>query len=247
MHTNPPNATPLAFSSCPLTENSDNPHPMGEPTGEGAWGALAAHWYRRAGFVLEDPPGAGALARAWLGPSAVRYVVPLALERDAEFRQKAWGPCVEVRANLPAPTENYAIARVLAGWMLGQGSPPSSSTDAFRRRLAAVLIVPKAALIKRCLSYGEPLETLADAFVVSPTLMALRLGECFHVPTALIWPTGRIERRGLPGILPPDALLKRIARAADVPPPFRRLVLSDPPGLVVVQAVDGPLRACEVP
>jgi hypothetical protein len=217
---------------------------MVEPMGEGEWGALVASCYGRFGFSLENPPGAGALAAALLGPAAIRYVAPLELDQDAVLRPKPWGLCIEVRENLPAPLENYAIARALAEWVLSRGDYPPSTIRAFRARLAAGFLVPKPAL---AVHYGahvgfdpaEALEALARAFLVPQALMALRLGECFHVPTALIGPRGMVKRRGTEGVLPPDYALLQPARFWGEEPPFARFELTDAPGFVLFQARHG--------
>jgi hypothetical protein len=214
---------------------------MLEPLGEGAWGGLAASCYRRLGFSLETPPGAGALACGFLGPAAIRYVAPLELDQDALLKPRPWGTCIEVRANLPASLENYAIARALAEWVLAQGDYPPSAIHAFRSRLAASFLVPEPTLT---LHYGahvradlaSTLEALARAFLVPQALMALRLGECFFTPTALVGPRGRVKRRGTQGVLPHDAVLVHLARFWDEEPPFVRVALPDAPGFVLFQA-----------
>jgi hypothetical protein len=210
--------------------------------GEGEWGALVARYYRQLGFSLESPPGAGALANALLGSAAIRYVAPLELDQDAILRQKPWGPCIEVRANLPASRENYAVARALAEWVLARNAYHASSSAAPGARFAATLLVPKPALAlhwSHRVSFSE-LETLAEAFVVPQGLMALRLGECFGLPTALLDSRGKVRRRGLEGVLPQDFALVSLARATEPAPELfpglLRFVLDDAPGSFVFQA-----------
>lgn len=208
---------------------------MSPPAGEAVWQAFVATWYGRSGFSIENPPGAAALAGALLGPAAIRYVAPLELDQDAVLRQKPWGMCIEVRANLPAPLENYATARALVEWLLPQGTQPPSEVERSRQRLVGDLLVPKPALAKRYARHLGSIEALARAFLVPQALIALRIGECFRVPIGLVWPQGQIERRGPGDELPDDAFLRKLARSSRTAPPFRRVVLTDDPGFVVIQ------------
>jgi hypothetical protein len=99
---------------------------------------------------------------------------------------------INVRDTLNARQLNHAIAHELGEWFLRCRGYAEPDVEELSGRVAAAICVPRPAFVAAHARLGDDLAALSAEFRVSQSLMALRVAECFGVPTALI--TRRVVR-----------------------------------------------------
>jgi pimeloyl-ACP methyl ester carboxylesterase len=103
--------------------------------------------------------------------------------------------------------------------------PHDPRAEEIANRLGACFAAPRPAFKRAWQKFGADLEKLAAYFIVTQSLVALRIGEVVGVSCALVTPE-RVYRRGLVETLPPDAELREFARSGYYPG-LRLLPISD--------------------
>ncbi len=216
-----------------LTPTFTTDQPVGYlPTmGLGRWDDLGELLYRRAGKDPRRPARMVVLAKRLLGDSAVQYVPDCALPGDAAFARVNGAPRIFVREGLPQSRLRFAVAHELAHWALGIGSETlvnESVCDA----LAAALVAPRDAFRFAVLNEGASFRALGEKFGASESCMALRIGEVFRAPLALVTPKV-VRTRGDGFHWPDDSEIRAIAK---VPKPgLRRVAIGDDVRRVVLR------------
>ncbi len=161
-------------------------------------------------------------ARAGLDPSQPRSALMLAirsgmnvelihgLQSRAEY--VANDNLIRVRAGLPHVATNFLVAHEMGESVLSQARTVSEYCERTASNLAAVFIAPRPAFYVARLAFGLDLGALADEFTTSQTVCALRWGEVFAEPVALLSP-GRCRLAGAIDGMPSERELRRIAGA----------------------------------
>lgn len=89
----------------------------------------------------------------------------------------------------------------------------SEDRERVANAVAASIVAPRSAMRRARERWGiADLSAPAARLAVSETVLALRHGELWETPVAVIWSGGRVVRRGIDGDVT-DAELRRIARA----------------------------------
>ena len=143
-------------------------------------------------------------------------------EIDIEFALKAPVPAMivmrpdgtatmRVRSTLPPLALAWGVFHELGEWLLARATCTSEFIEQYADNVAATLIAPVPAMRRLRHAYGFDLPRVATALRTSQTIAALRWGEVFDEPLAVVMPT-RVKRRG-PLTLPGDGELRRIVRA----------------------------------
>jgi hypothetical protein len=150
--------------------------------------------YRRARIAASQACGALKLATAIFGERCVQIVHRGALPgRGALARSR---PVIHVREGLTGRQVNHCVAHELGEWHLhttGHAADPDA--EELVGSIAAAICVPRPAFEAAQRALGNDLGALSRAFLVSESLMALRIAECRGTATALIT-RRRIRTRG---------------------------------------------------
>lgn len=152
--------------------------------------------YSRAKLDPTEPCGAPRLAAAVLGERCIQRVKRRALRTDGLL---GWcrGWIINIPDGLSRRRVNHAVAHELAEWYLQLCGYNDDDHEELARRIAASLCVPEPAFRAAHRHLGENVTALSRYFIVSESLMALRIAECLGPATALL--TGkRIVIRGQP-------------------------------------------------
>lgn len=132
---------------------------------------LAADIRRRARVGDTELPLASAIAVRLLGPEGFAYGHPAAGARLDGHR-------IVVPKN--HPDQNFVIAHELGEWALkyvAKFKGAHREKEAAANRIGSAIIAPKAAVEAAYRRYGEDVDTLSRAFVMSRTAVVLRLAE----------------------------------------------------------------------
>lgn len=193
---------------------------------------IAESAYEAAGMDPERPH-VTRLARALLGPNAIQRGPrplhgPAALVRvGAEWR-------IILARSLPTLYAVFAVGHELGHWLLARHGYVGDDEERAADFIAAALIAPRRAFRAACRALGDDLVALADAFHMTETGAALRLGEVERRPLAVVAPQ-RVRVRGPEEWTWPDeATLRRWARRPA--PGLRKVQLRDDPRRVVLDA-----------
>lgn len=100
--------------------------------------------------------------------------------------------------------------------------------------IAAAIVAPRREVRRAIHSHGIDLARVANDLGVTQTIAALRFGEVFDEPLAVMISSARIARRG-PPTLPPDDTVRRIVTEGGAPG-CRVVVITDAPGRFVLLA-----------
>ena len=131
---------------------------------------------------------------------------------------------------------NHAIAHELGGWFLRCRGYAEADVEDVSSRVAAAICVPRPAFILAHRQHGEDLTVLNQSFVVSESLMALRIAECLGHATALI--TRRVVRtRGEAREWPrtPEGWKELVAQAREHPNGLSVRSVSDSKGRLILR------------
>jgi hypothetical protein len=161
-------------------------------------------------------------ARAGLDPAQPRSAIMLAIRSGMSVEIVPGLPsraeyvandnAIRVRAGLPHVATNFLVAHEMGESVLAEQRFVSEHCERIASNLAAVFVAPRPAFYVARLAFGLDLEALADEFTTSQTVCALRWGEVFAEPVALISP-GRFRLAGPIHGMPPERELRRIAQA----------------------------------
>jgi hypothetical protein len=165
---------------------------------------LARELYLSAELDPTHALGAPRVATAVLGESCLHTVRPRELPGPALIQRDGPRWIIHVREGLTPSKLNQAVAHELGEWFLRCRGYAEPDVEELSSRVAAAICVPRPAFMAVHGQIGEDLAALSQRFLVSESLMALRLAECLGSPTALItqkvvltrgepwgWPTTR--------------------------------------------------------
>jgi len=195
---------------------------------------IAEAAYRDAGLDPEKPH-VMRLARALLGQEAIlrgpRPVHgPAALARVGD----SWR--IVVARNLDPLYALFAVGHELGHWLIARHRLGLEDEESAADYLAGALLAPRPAFVGARRRLGEDLRALAQAFGTTETGAALRVGEVFRTPLAVVAPS-RVRVRGPEDwSWPSEPTLRTWARRAR--PGVRRTRLGDDPRRVVLEAGD---------
>lgn len=184
---------------------------------------------RGAGFDPWDPPTIEQLAHAVCD----RVVAHHGLSSPARWvgaTRELW-----VNPRLGPRRRAFAVAHELAERHLAEQGYEGEDIERRANALGAALLVPAPALRTALRVVGRRLPDLADAFDVSQSIVALRLGEVTGTPLALVLER-RVAIRGEPFEWPAPARLVAIAGGQE----------SVPDGVEVERITDARRRAAFV-
>lgn len=168
-----------------------------------------------------------------LGPGAIRRG-PRPLHGPAALIRVQGRWRIILGRNVPMPAALFYVGHELGHWLLRRHGVQVDDEEAAADFLAGALLAPRRAFVGAVREHGHNLRALADAFDVTETAAALRLGEVLHVPLAVVAPT-RVRVRGPEAwIWPPEPTLRGWARRPV--PGLRRTRLVDDPRRVVLEA-----------
>lgn len=168
-----------------------------------------------------------------LGPDAIRRGPrpvhgPAALVRV----QDRWR--IILGRSVPMPAALFYVAHELGHWLLRRHDVDVHDEEAAADFIAGALLAPRRAFVAAVRTHGHDLTALAEAFDVTETSAALRLGEVLRVPLVVVAPS-RVRVRGPEGwVWPPEPTLRRWARRPGEG--LRRTRLQDDPRRVVLEA-----------
>jgi hypothetical protein len=151
--------------------------------------------FARAGLAPSEPCGGVRLATAILGRSCIQIVPHRALPGNSALEWNGTKSVIRVRDGLNARQLNHAAAHELGEWHLRLREYERADCEDIARAIAAAVCVPRSAFREARRVLGEGIPELSRAFVVSESLMALRIAECTGLPTALIT-RRRVRTRG---------------------------------------------------
>jgi hypothetical protein len=180
--------------------------------------AVARELYLSAGLDFTRAHGAPRLAAALLGENFLNVVRQDQLPCRALIGRSGFRWIIHVRGTLNARQLNHAIAHELGEWFLRCRGYTEPDVEELSSRVAAAICVPRPAFDAVYAQLGEDIAALSQRFLVSESLMVLRLAECLGVSTALV--TEKVVlTRGEPRAWPttPDGWTKLVdpARAND--------------------------------
>lgn len=188
---------------------------------------LAARIYQEARAEPDDPPGPVALAQRWLGRAALVRVPRGVLPGAAASRLVHGQRRIMVRQGLAPGCLTWAVAHELAELALLEEGYFGRDIEQLADTIAACLIAPRAAVrqIAAGLEPEEQMVALAEAFRVTDTCAALRIGEVFGTPIVVV--ASKVRARGDAFGWPAEHELRRLGRAKALPVGVRRLRCRD--------------------
>jgi hypothetical protein len=136
--------------------------------------------------------------------------------------------------SLPPRYALFAIAHELGHWLLARHGFVGDDEERAADHLGAALVAPRRAFLSARRAVGESLPELADAFGITETGAALRLGEVLGVPLAVVVPATVRVRGPEDWGWPDEWTLRRWARGRT--PGIRKVRLTDDPRRVVPDA-----------
>ena len=192
---------------------------MTDPEGE------ARFILQRAGFALDDKPGAAVIVRAILGARAVRKAPPSAIHGAEGELAEVEGQTRIYLSNRLGPTRAAFVAlHELAHLHLGAREHGGPELEALCDAIAAALLCPRMAFRAAVCARGLDWAQLALDFGTSCSVVALRYGEVTGEPMALVAPR-RVRVRGAEWTWPTERGIRRLARSGG--PGLARTVLPD--------------------
>lgn len=133
---------------------------------------------------------------------------------------------------LPPLYAAFAVGHELGHWLLTRHGYCGNDDEAAADYLGAALLAPRRAFLRARRALGHDLPALANAFSMTETGVALRLGEALHVPLAVVSPAHVRVRGPEAWVWPNEATVRRWARVAE--PGLRKVRLTDDPRRVVL-------------
>lgn len=190
--------------------------------------------YTEAGLDPERPC-VPRLARGLLGADAIQRG-PRPLHAPAALVRVGGAWRIILARSLPRLCAMFAVGHELGHWLLARHGYDSADEERAADYLGAALIAPRRAFLAARRALGEDLPALAEAFSMTETGVALRLGEVTGAPLAVIAPA-RVRVRGPEEWVWPDELtLRRWARRPV--PGIRKTTLTDDPRRVMLGVAD---------
>jgi hypothetical protein len=162
--------------------------------------------YRGASLDPEHPH-ITRLARALLGPTAIQRG-PRPVHGPAALIRVGDDWRIVLARSLPPLYAVFAVGHELAHWLLAQHGYDGDDEEAAADYLGAALLAPRRAFLAARRALGDDLPGLAEAFSITETGAALRLGEVLRVPVAVVSP-GLVRVRGPEEWTWPDAATVR--------------------------------------
>jgi len=198
--------------------------------------------YAAAGMDPNEAAHSVELARNYPGIVSVEFVSGLGEAASLEFVDDARTRArIRVARKRSRVAHNWLVAHELAEFVCARTVPDEGRAERLANRLAAALVTPRRAFLAAVREHGPDIELLAALFTCSQLTVALRVGEVFDWPVAVIG--GLFVPRAGPAHLPPTPVLRdHVARALDgavLPPGLRIVRLTDSPNpLVAVIATE---------
>jgi hypothetical protein len=155
----------------------------------------ARELFGRARLAPSEPCGGVRLATAILGRSCIQVVSHRTLPGNSALEWNGPNSIIRVREGLNARQLNHAAAHELGEWHLRWRGYDRPDCEDMARSIAAAVCVPPTAFRNAQRALGDGIPELSRAFVVSESLMALRIAECTGLATALIT-RRRVRTRG---------------------------------------------------
>lgn len=151
--------------------------------------------FGRARLAPGEPCGAVRLATAILGRACIQIVPRRTLPGNSALEWDGTRSVIRVCEGLNERQLNHATAHELGEWHLRQRGYHHPDAEELVGRITAAVCVPSVAFNAARRAVGDGIPALSRAFVVSESLMALRIAECLGLATALIT-RRRIRTRG---------------------------------------------------
>lgn len=188
----------------------------------------------RAGYALDDAPGAAAIVRAHLGPWAIRRVAPSNLRfAEGELFDVHGQTRIYLSNRLSPARAAFVALHELAHFALGARKHGGPELEALCDGIAAALLCPRQAYRAAVCRHGLDWEQLALDFGTTCSVVALRYGEVVGEPLALVAPRS-VRIRGAAWTWPDERGLRRLAHHGG--PGLARAVLPDDERRVVLVA-----------
>jgi hypothetical protein len=179
---------------------------------------------RGAGYETDAIVPMMALAKRALGASNVRVVPARSLPRDAVLAMVDGARQLFLRSGADPIRLRFAAGHELGHWALGVDSSCQANED-LCDAFAACLVAPRRAFQLALRDVGDRYHQLADHFLATESLVALRYGEVTGTPLALVAPL-RVRVRGDEFTWPEETKLRVLARALRAPG-LRKATLRD--------------------
>jgi len=171
---------------------------------------LARELYLSAGLDCGLAHGAPSVAAAVLGEACLRFMPHDDLPGRSLILHDGARWVIHVRDTLNDRQLNHAVAHELGEWFLRRRGYAEPDVEALSNCVAAAICVPRPAFKTALRELGQDVSALSQRFLVSESMMSLRIAEYLGTPTALItekvvltrgearaWPTTRQGWAGL--------------------------------------------------
>lgn len=185
---------------------------------------LADLVYKSAKADPGDPPGPITLAR--------RLRIPVQRVRrhlwgDAKLCPVGGGWVIFVATDIHPRELGFTVAHELGEWAAQQMGWRGEWVEGLADATAAAIVAPRPAYRRAAAYFGLDLQELAGAFVATQTLAALRWGEVYDVPLAVV-SRREVRVRGPEAWVWPElAELRTWAKASVVPEGIERVQITD--------------------
>ncbi len=189
--------------------------------------SLAEELHRHAGSELDDPLTPLAIARDLLGHENVREVDAQWLRQDGALCRVGTTWQIWVRRNLAPSRLAFAVAHETLEYALRRAGYEGEDVEHAANYGAAALIAPRRAFARAVRHVGEDLRELAETFVTTESMVALRWGEVTHQPLYLL-SRNHHWTRGSEWGWPTSVKMRELVRAS-LPDGLRRIPLGDAP------------------
>lgn len=183
--------------------------------------------YRQAGLDPSSSPSPGQLAMA-LPDIDVEFV--LRASQPAMIRSFRGRATIRILATATPSAQAWFLAHELGEWVLRGMRVQHEAIEHFADAVGAAIIAPRPAVLAMRTRFDDDLERTARAMRITQTVAALRWGEVFGRPVAIV-ERHRVKARG--AFDAPDRELRRIA-AAGGGAGMRALPITDTRGRVVL-------------
>lgn len=223
-------AVALDALDSPLRASDDSAMPIDAAEIEGIAGQLL----HAAGYDATDTPSAKRLAERLLGAGCIVRTPPGFMRAPAAHGIVAGRPVIHLRGRLDAEAERFLILHEVAEWNFRREGYRGEDIEDACDAIAAALVAPRRAFASVLRDVGPNYSALADAFVATESLCALRVGEVTGEPLALVTPA-RVRVRGqFEFNWGTEADVRALARSRR--PGLRKTKLRDDPRRVVLVA-----------
>jgi len=172
-----------------------------------------------------EPTKPEALVRKLLGPASVFSVKAHSLPRDGTFALVNGAPKIYLRKGLPPVRRRWALCQELAEWWLWREGLRNERTLADVERIAAGLLIPRAAFSQALARVGGESRRMAQHFGTSETCLVLRMSELTRVPLALVSPQ-KVRLRGAEFGWPSEQQMRTLSHTLRLPG-IRKVRLQD--------------------